>query len=314
MVKFYQTPLLIRKKTFGVIVLDILEKIYLTGSEVLPKEPLSRHTSIAVGGPAKALIIPNGIKSLLITLKLLEASDESYRIMGMGTNLLVSDRGLNDFVVKMERLGGYEVTGEILIAESGISLKRLCEIALERGLSGLEELYGIPGSAGGAVYMNAGAYGKEIKDVLEWVELFNGEEMERLSPGDLNLGYRSSDVGRRVITKVALRLKRDDPERVEKRMREFLRKRLEKQPVFDRSAGSLFKRPKPNFYIGSTLEALGLKGYKVGGMKISEKHAGFLVNEGDGSFQDAMKLVENVRKIILKEFGENLEMEVVVWK
>ena len=294
--------------------MDVLERIYMTGSDVLPREPLSRHTSLSIGGPAKALIIPNSASSIIEVVRILLEEGESFRYMGFGTNLLVSDEGVEDFVLKTERLSGFEIKGDLVIAESGISLKRLCEIALENSLSGLEELYGIPGSLGGAVYMNAGAYGKEIKEVIEWVELFDGEKIERLDPKSLKMGYRRSDVGKRLITRVSLRLKRDDREEIEKRMRNFLKRRLEKQPVFEKSAGSVFKRPRMDFYVGSAIESLGLKGFKIGGMKISEKHAGFMVNEGNGSFEDAMRLIEEVRRRVEESFGEKLEMEVVVWR
>ena len=294
--------------------MDVLERIYMTGSDVLPREPLSRHTSLSIGGPAKALIIPNSTSSIIEVVKILLGEGESFRYMGLGTNLLVSDEGIEDFVLKTERLSGFEIRGDLLVAESGISLKRLCEIALENSLSGLEELYGIPGSLGGGVYMNAGAYGKEIKEVIEWVELFDGEKIERLDPESLKMGYRRSNVGKRLITKVSLRLKKEDREKIGKKMKYFLKKRLEKQPVFERSAGSVFKRPRMDFYVGSAIESLGLKGFKIGGMKISEKHAGFMINEGDGSFKDAMKLIEEVRRRVEESFGEKLEMEVVIWR
>ena len=150
--------------------------------------------------------------------------------------------------------------------------------------------------------------------MIEWVELFDGEKIERLDPESLKMGYRRSDVGKRLITKVSLRLKKEDREKIGKKMKYFLKKRLEKQPVFERSAGSVFKRPRMDFYVGSAIESLGLKGFRIGGMKISEKHAGFMINEGDGSFKDAMKLIEEVRRRVEESFGEKLEMEVVVWR
>ncbi len=297
-----------------VIVLKILEKLYLSGSEVIPGEKMSKHTSIEVGGKVKALVIPNSSNSLLRALDILKSSGEDFRIMGLGTNLLVSDDGLDVFVLKMERLSAFEVCGDLLVAESGIALKRLCEIAASFGLSGMEELYGIPGSLGGAIYMNAGAYGKEMKDILEWVELYDDGKIEKFSPRDLEMSYRKTNIGNRIILRAALKLEKNSSEKIYKRMREYLKRRLEKQPIFERSAGSLFKRPKPDFYVGSAIEKLGLKGFSIGGMKISEKHAGFLVNAGDGKFEDALKLIEVVRKKIYESFGENLETEVRIWR
>ena len=294
--------------------MEIIEELYLIGADVYPNEPLSRHTSLMIGGKVRALIVPNGMESLLRTIRILRRKDQTFRIMGMGTNLLVSDDGLEDFVLKTERVSGVEIFGEVLIAEAGAPLKRVCEIAMMNALSGLEELYGIPGSIGGAVYMNAGAYGKEMKDVLEWVELFDGEEFVRLSPSELGMGYRWSGVGKRLVTRVALRLLRSSVDEVEEKMRYFLKRRLEKQPVFERSAGSLFKRPRPDFYVGSAIEKLGMKGFRVGGMKISEKHAGFMVNEGSGTFEDAVRLIREVRRRVKEAFGEELETEVVIWR
>ena len=294
--------------------MNILERIYLSGSEVIPSEKMSKHTSIGIGGKVKALLLPNSSESLMRTLEILELEEEEYRIMGLGTNLLVSDEGLDVFVIKTERLSAFEIKGDLLIAESGIPLKRLCEIATNFGLSGIEELYGIPGSLGGAVYMNAGAYGKEMKDVLEWVELYDGGKVERFSPRDLEMSYRKTNVGDRIILRAALRLKKDSSEKTHERMKEYLKRRLEKQPVFEKSAGSLFKRPRPDFYVGSAIEKLGLKGFSVGGMKISEKHAGFLVNSGDGKFEDAIKLIEIVRNKVKEKFGETLETEVRIWR
>ena len=286
----------------------------MTGSDVFPKEPLSRHTSLAIGGPAKALIVPNSLGAIVEVIRILTGEGEKFRYMGFGTNLLVSDDGIEDFVIKTERLSDFEIKGDLLIAESGISLKRLCEMALENSLSGLEELYGIPGSLGGAVYMNAGAYGKEIKEVIDWVELFDGEKFEKFDPESLNMGYRKSDVGKRLITRVSLRLKKEDRRKIEEKMRHFLKRRLEKQPVFERSAGSVFKRPRMDFYVGSAIESLGLKGFRIGEMKISEKHAGFMVNEGNGNFKDAIRLIEEVQRKVEESFGEKLEMEVVIWR
>ncbi len=294
--------------------LNILERIYLSGSEVIPSEKMSKHTSIGIGGKVKALLLPNSSESLMRTLEILELEEEEYRIMGLGTNLLVSDDGLDVFVLKMERLSAFEVRGDLLTAESGISLKRLCEIAASFGLSGMEEFYGIPGSLGGAIYMNAGAYGKEMKDVLEWVELYDDGKIERFSPKDLEMSYRKSNVKNRIILRAALKLEKDSFEKVYERMREYLKRRLEKQPIFEKSAGSLFKRPRPDFYVGSAIEKLGLKGFSIGDMKISEKHAGFLVNAGDGKFEDALKLIEIIKEKIKEKFGETLETEVRIWR
>ena len=293
---------------------EIFDRLYLSGCDVLPKEPMKYHTSIKIGGRAEALVYPNTIKSFKNAMNIFRKYDVPFKIKGMGTNLLVSDNDLPFFVLSTERLTNIEVSGEVIIAESGAPLKKLIEVAAEDALSGMEELFGIPGSVGGAVFMNAGAYGKEIKDVLLWAEIFDGEKVEKLSAKELGLEYRKSNVGDKMILKAAFRLKKSDKDRIAFNMKEFLKRRLEKQPIYEWSAGSLFKRPKPDFYVGSTLEKLGFKGYKVGCIKISEKHAGFMVNEGCGNFEDAIKLIEIVKSKVKQVYDVKLEPEVVIWK
>lgn len=293
---------------------ELLDKLYLSGSDVYPEEPLRRWTSLAIGGKARALILPNSEKALLEAISILRKAGCGFRIMGMGTNLLVSDEGIPDFIINTSRLTGVHIEGNLVVADAGVPLKRLCQMAASAGLSGLEQLYGIPGSIGGAVFMNAGAYGKEVKDVLEWAELFDGDRVVRLDASKLGLAYRRSNIRKRLILKAAFRLKRDEPDMVWKRMDEFLRRRLEKQPVFERSAGSLFKRPKPDFYVGSTLEKLGLKGFRVGDMMISTKHAGFMINTGNGTFVDAINLIDYVKRRVKETHGVELETEVIIWK
>ncbi len=293
---------------------DVMEMLYLSGNDVLPGEPMARWTSLGIGGKVKALVLPHSDRSLLDAIQILREAGEKFRIMGMGTNLLVSDEGIDEFVINTSRITGVCINGDLIVADAGLPLKRLCHIVSSAGLSGLEELYGIPGSVGGAVFMNAGAYGKEVKDVLEWVELYDGGKLEKVDVKDLGLGYRKSGVGDRIILRAAFRLKKEDPEKVWAKMEEILQKRLSKQPVFERSAGSLFKRPRPDFYVGSTIEKLGLKGFRVGDIMISEKHAGFMVNKGNGSFKDAIRLIEKVKRTVKKAHGVELETEVIIWK
>jgi len=293
---------------------EIFDRLYLSGCDVFPKEPMKYHTSIKIGGKVAALVYPNTAKSFKNVVKILKSFEIPFKIKGIGTNLLVSDSDLPFFVLSTERLTSIDLSGEVIIAESGTTMKRLIEVAAENALSGMEELFGIPGSVGGAVYMNAGAYGKEIKDVLLWAEVFDGERVEKLSAKELGLGYRKSNVGSRIILRAAFKLKRSNRNKIESHMREFLGKRLEKQPIYEWSAGSLFKRPKPNFYVGSTLEKLGFKGFKVGCVKISEKHAGFMVNEGCGNFEDAMRLIEIIKTKVKQVYSVELEPEVIIWK
>ena len=292
----------------------ILERLYMSGCEVRLFENMSCRTSISIGGPVKAFVLPHTLTSLMEAYRVLESEGEIFKVMGHGTNLLVSDSYLDIYVLSTGYVSGLEIHGDVLVAEGGASLKGVIERAMEEGLGGMEELYGIPGSVGGAVFMNAGAYGKEIKDVLLWAEIFDGKGVVRLSAEDLGLSYRRSNIKDEVVLRAAFKLERKDGDEVLKRMRYFLRRRLEKQPVFERSAGSIFKRPRQDFYVGSTLEKLGFKGYRVGKVKISEKHAGFMVNEGGGTFEEAMRLVDVIKGKVKDEYGIELEMEVVVWK
>ncbi len=292
----------------------LMEKLYLMGNEVKPEFPLSKVTSLGIGGPADVFITPYSMNTALETLRFLMDSKIEFRFMGLGTNLLVNDEGVEGVVMSTSNLTSVMISGDLLIAESGIPLKRLCQIALENSLSGLEELYGIPGSLGGAVFMNAGAYGKEISDVLEWVELFDGVSLRRFSPSDLGMGYRHGGVEGNFVTRIAIKLEKKDKESIEKAMNHFIRRRMEKQPVFEMSAGSLFRRPKPDFYVGKVLEESGFKGFRVGGVMISEKHAGFMINVGNGTFRDALALIETVRRSIYEKYGVMLDTEVILWR
>ncbi|MCD6449050.1 MAG: UDP-N-acetylmuramate dehydrogenase [Thermotogaceae bacterium] len=293
---------------------EVLDMLYISGCDVFPKEPMKYHTSIKIGGKVTALVYPNTIESFKNAVNILRKYEKPFKIKGMGTNLLVSDDNLSFFVLSTERLTGIDVSGEVITTESGVPLKRLIEIAAKNSLSGMEELFGIPGSVGGAVFMNAGAYGREIKDVLLWAEVFDGEKVEKLSAKELGLEYRGSNVGDRIILRAAFEFKKSYKDRIIFHMKEILKKRLDKQPIYEWSAGSLFKRPKPDFYVGSTLEKLGFKGYKVGCVKISEKHAGFMINEGCGTFEDAMKLIEIVKSKVRENYNVELEPEVVIWR
>ena len=292
----------------------MLERFYLLGAEVRPNFPMKCATSLGIGGSVEALIVPNTLDSAREIIRMLNETGEKYRIMGFGTNLLVSDEGLEGAVIRTTNLGSFEIRGDLLVAESGVPLKRLCLVALEHSLSGLEELFGIPGSLGGAVRMNAGAYGKEISEIIEWVELFDGNRAEKFSPDDLGMSYRNGGVGGRFVTRVALKLKRSSRDSIESAMKDFLARRISRQPIFDRSAGSLFKRPRPDFYVGKAIEDLGLKGYRVGDVMISEKHAGFMVNVGNGRFEDALELIDEVKKAVMERHGVKLETEVIIWR
>ncbi|AAD36780.1 UDP-N-acetylenolpyruvoylglucosamine reductase [Thermotoga maritima MSB8] len=276
-------------------------------------EKLSCHTSIKIGGRVKYLVLPNDVFSLERAITVLK--DLPFQIMGLGTNLLVQDEDLDIAVLKTERLNQIEIKGEKVLVESGTPLKRLCLFLMEAELGGLEFAYGIPGSVGGAIYMNAGAYGGEIGEFVEAVEVLRDGEKTWLSRNEIFFGYRDSTFKREklIITRVMMSFKKEKKETIKAKMDDYMRRRLEKQPLDLPSAGSVFKRPREDFYVGKAIESLGLKGYRIGGAQISEKHAGFIVNAGSATFDDVMKLIDFVRKKVKEKYGVELETEVEIW-
>ncbi|PLV60099.1 UDP-N-acetylmuramate dehydrogenase [Thermotoga sp. KOL6] len=289
---------------------DILK----SGCDVKTSEKLSCHTSIKIGGKVKYLALPNDVLSLEKVVRLLR-NNIPFQIMGLGTNLLVQDEDLEMVVLKTERLNQIEIKRGKVTVECGTPLKRLCLFLMEAELGGLEFAYGIPGSVGGAVYMNAGAYGGEIGEFVEAVEVLKDGKRYWLSKNEISFGYRDSSFKKEkvIITRVMMRFRKDKKEEIRRKMMNFLKRRLEKQPLDLPSAGSVFKRPRPDFYVGSAIESLGLKGYKIGNAQISEKHAGFIVNLGDATFNDVMRLIEVVKKKVKEKYGVDLETEVEIW-
>lgn len=276
-------------------------------------EKLSCHTSIKIGGRVKYLVLPNDVFSLERAINVL--GDVPFQMMGLGTNLLVQDDDLDIAVVKTERLNQIEIKGEKVLVESGTPLKRLCLFLMEAELGGLEFAYGIPGSVGGAIFMNAGAYGGEIGEFVEAVEVLRDGKRTWLSKNEIFFGYRDSTFKREklIITRAMMSFKREKKEVIKAKMDDYIKRRLEKQPLDLPSAGSVFKRPREDFYVGKAIESLGLKGYRIGGAQISEKHAGFIVNAGNATFDDVMKLIEFVRKKVKEKYGVELETEVEIW-
>lgn len=289
-----------------------LEKI-----PVLWDEPMKNHTSFKIGGPAAALCAPKDRQQLreLVGFVQREGVDSWY--IGNGSNLLVSDKGLNGIAILLDSGfdGEIEVDGTVLLAPAGKKLSAVCAAACAAGLTGLEFAYGIPGSVGGAVYMNAGAYGGEMKDRLLWVEyLAPTGEIVRLEQEQLSLSYRHSrfmEEGMQgsCIVRAAFRLQRGEKAAIQSEMDRILNQRRQKQPLEYPSAGSFFKRP-PGHFAGALIEGCGLKGFAVGGAQVSEKHAGFVVNRGGATAQDVLRLCEAVQERVFREQGVQLEPEV----
>lgn len=281
-------------------------------------EPMSRHTTFKIGGKARLLVYPEGEEQISRIVKC--ARDNGIRLVtiGNGSNLLVADEGIDACVMVLdERMGDIRlIDEETVYAPAGVMLIRLCRFALEHGLSGLEFAYGIPGTCGGGAFMNAGAYGGEMKDVLyrcDHVDA-NGEK-GYLEGDDLKLSYRHSayyDNGC-VITGLYLKLKKGNKDEIKAKMEDLLSRRRTKQPLEFPSAGSTFKRPE-GYFAGALIEECGLKGKSVGDAQVSEKHAGFVINRGNATCNDVLELCRFCSDTVLREKGVKLEMEIRVTK
>lgn len=283
--------------------------------ELRRDEPMSKHTTFRIGGPAALMALPGSMEQAQVSVKAARALGIEPFFLGNGSNLLVADEGYPGFILKQ---GGefdeIRASGGSLEAGAAVLLSRLSRRALELGLTGLEFAGGIPGSVGGAVTMNAGAYGGETARVLEEVDFLDETgEVCTLPASECGLGYRKSIfLGRkRLILRARFRLEPGDPAAIRARMDELAAKRREKQPLEYPSAGSMFKRP-PGHFAAALIDRCGLKGLTVGGAQVSEKHAGFVVNRGGAACADVLELVRQVKEQVLRQTGVELEMEVKV--
>ncbi len=273
---------------------------------------LSDYLSFKVGGPCKAMVFPDTADKIIACIRYLRSEKLKYYIIGNGTNLLAYDEGYDGIIINTSDYSELAVDGEYITCSSGVSMMKICRLALENSLSGLEFAYGIPGTAGGAVYMNAGAYGGEIKDVLESCTYAdeNGNIIEA-DTDKLSLGYRESifSTGEYFILSLKLKLTKGDKASIKGKMDELLQKRKDKQPLEYPSAGSTFKRPL-GYYAGALIEECSLKGYTVGGACVSKKHAGFVINKGGASCSDILAVIDHCRKTVYEQKGVTLETEV----
>lgn len=286
------------------------------GCPILSGEPMSRHTTFQIGGPADRFVTVESRNQLKGLLQVLHRESLPYMILGKGSNLLVSDKGIRGAVLLLSgEFRQVELLSNGLVrAGSGASLAAVCAFAREQGLTGLEFAWGIPGSVGGAAYMDAGAYGGEMRDVVERVLHVTPEGEESSASGEeLEFAYRHSRYTgtRDVITGVEFRLEPGDPAQIAAKMEELMGRRKEKQPYDMPSAGSVFKRPQGAF-AAALIEECGLKGRSVGGAQVSPKHAGFIVNTGGATCQDVLDLVGQVQEEVYEKKGIRLEMEVRV--
>ena len=293
-------------------------KRVLPGMTLLENEPLSGHCSFHIGGPARALAVPEDVNSLARICSILKEQELAPFILGNGTNLLFPDEGLAElFLISTEKLQKlFLLPDGAIYAEAGVSLSRLSHFAQQNGLSGLEFASGIPGSVGGGCFINAGAYGGELKDTVESVVCLYlpDQGLYELPAEKCEFGYRKSYFSTHagcVILSAVFRLQKGEPEEIAAKMRELNEKRRQKQPLELPSAGSAFKRPEGHF-AGALIEQAGLKGYTVGGAQVSEKHAGFVVNIGGASSHDVYDLMMHVRSTVYQQSGVVLEPEIII--
>lgn len=281
---------------------------------IFMREPMDKHTTFRVGGEADVFVQVTGREQLLSIIGYLAKIEEDFFVLGRGSNILVGDKGFRGIILDMSRYyTEIRVEGTCIIAQAGASLPRVAAVAAEHGLSGLEFAAGIPGTIGGAVVMNAGAYDGEMKQVVKKVAVISksGEEME-LDGASMEFGYRTSIIKNRpfVVEEVELELVPGSKEDIVRKGVEFNRRRREKQPLEYPSAGSTFKRPE-GYFAGKLIMDAGLRGFRVGGAQVSEKHCGFVINVGNATATDISELMDEVRNRVKERFGVTLEPEVI---
>jgi len=284
------------------------------GDRCVLAEPLEKHTTYRVGGPAEILVYPQTHEEWSFLLKIARTDNIPLRVLGFGSNLLVSDKGVGGITCSTRLMNHILTEDNLIKAEAGASLDRVCKIAVLAGLNGMEKLSGIPGSIGGAVRMNAGAFGQETFDCLEYFDVIDLEgRPATLLKKDLSFGYRKVEgIENYIILSAGFALNKGDENALLATRNQILHNRLEKQPLDFPSAGSVFKRPTGD-YASRLIDAAGLRGLSIGGAKVSEKHAGFIINFSNASAEDIKLLIDEVQKRVAEKFGITLELEQILW-
>lgn len=290
---------------------DILDK-----DSIKYNEPMKKHTTMKVGGLCDCMVEPSSIEEIQKVLEYVKENNIKYYIIGNGSNLLVKDEGVHALIIKIaNKFSGFEVNGEYIKAYSGCSVPKLSQIAKENSLSGLEFACGIPGSVGGGIRMNAGAYGSEMVNVVEKVGFLdeNGN-LKEIDGKDAHFTYRHSmfvDNPQYVVVYAIYKLVKGNKEEISKIMEENMNSRKQKQPIEYPNFGSVFKRPE-GYFVGKLVDECGLKGYKIGGAQVSTKHSGFMINIGDATCKDVLDLIEYVKEKVYEKFNVKLQEEVVI--
>ena len=292
--------------------LEKLQKV-LGEAKVLVNEPMASHTTFRIGGPADYFVMPETVEEVAAVLKLCKEEEMPYFILGNGSNLLVGDKGFRGVVIQLyKNFDELQIEGTTVTAKSGAMLIRVAKESGKAGLTGLEFASGIPGTIGGAMVMNAGAYGGEMKDVVSAVTVLKKHgEIKTLTGDEMNFRYRGSVVEDEgyIVLEAVMELKKGNLEEIQARIEELSIQRKTKQPIEYPSAGSTFKRPE-GYFAGKLIQDSGLRGYKVGGAQVSEKHCGFVINAGGATAADVMQLMQDVSDKVNAQFGVTLEPEV----
>ena len=300
------------EKNMNQILYNELLKI-MSEEQVKTEEPMKNHTTFRVGGPAEFFVMPRSAEEVKKVINLCRRESFPYYIIGNGSNLLVSDQGYRGVVLQIYKEMSYiEVEENVVVAQAGALLSAIANKALENGLTGFEFAAGIPGTLGGACVMNAGAYGGEMKDVLEEVTVLTEEgEVLTIPKENLELGYRTSIIARKgyTVLEARIQLRGGEKEAIKSLMEELKDKRVSKQPLEYPSAGSTFKRPE-GYFAGKLIQDAGLRGFSVGGAQVSEKHCGFVINRENATAADVAELMRQVSARVEEEFGVKLEPEV----
>lgn len=289
------------------------QKLTEIAQDVIFEEPMKEHTSFKIGGPAEAFVRARSVREIQDVVSFCGQQGLPFLVMGNGSNMLVGDGGIRGIVLQVgEQMKACRAEGSLLWAQAGILLSTLSNAALRSGLSGMEFAAGIPGTLGGGIYMNAGAYGRELKDIIQSVTYLDETGTVQTAPAEaLEFGYRKSLFSGRNMTilECTMQLTPDEPGLIKSRMVEFNRRRSEKQPLSMPSAGSTFKRPE-GYFAGKLIQDAGLMGYRIGGAQVSEKHAGFVVNAGEATAADVLALIQHIQNTVQDKFGVRLEPEV----
>lgn len=288
-------------------------KNILDEDSILTSEYMKNHTTFHIGGKVPLMLLPKSEKEIIEILKICNEFQKDILILGGGANILYTDKELDKVVIKLgKNFSKTSVTGDCLIAESGIKMRDIAIIAMENSLEGLEFANGIPGTLGGGTYMNAGAYDGELKNIITKVHTIDYSGNKKIYTNEeMQFSYRKSILMSKneIITKVEIKLQKGDKEKIKEKIDDLRYKRTSKQPLSEFSAGSTFKRPQGN-YASKLIEEAGLKGFSIGEAKVSEKHSGFIINKGECSFSDMKKFIEEVKKRVFENSGVVLEEEV----